>query len=183
MKTWFEFYKDKCYDGYFQYVSKKYYPFIKEVSKHIKPFMKIGEFGCGMGNITKALMDYQPNAFYHLIDNSNSMLDLAEKNIDTFNISIKCWDILSEYPLTFDVIHSHGVLEHFNDTEIKIIIENQLNICDTLIHYVPSNKYNYKSFGDERLLTKEYWQYRFNPSEVIEFNDGYDLILIWRVDK
>lgn len=179
MKSWYEFYNQKCNVKYYNYVHDKYNPFISKIIEEMHPRAKIAEFGCGMGNITKALMYVNQHANYTLIDNSNEMLDLAEQNLDTLNLNIECWDILTPYPERFDLIHSHGVLEHFSDDEIKQIIENQLSICNKLIHYVPSSKYNYQSYGDERLLSKSYWRKNFKPTNIIEFNDGYDLILIW----
>lgn len=70
-----------------------------------------------MGNITKALLNYQPHANYCIIDNSNKMLDLAESNLPMFSVDVDCWDILAEYPKSFNIIHSHGVLEHFEDEQ------------------------------------------------------------------
>lgn len=179
-KTWYDFYKNKCNESYYNYICVQYKDFINEIYNNMKPFMNIGEFGCGIGNITKVLMCVQPNNNYTLIDNSNLILDLVEQHLDTLHINIDCWDILNKYPAKFDLIHSHGVLEHFEDYEIHKILENQKSIAPLLIHYVPSNKYEYKSFGDERLLSKEEWKEKFSPSEIIEFNDGYDLILKWR---
>lgn len=79
-----------------------------------------------------------------------------------------------------EVGHSHGVLEHFNDVEIRDIIKLQREQYETLIHYVPSYLYRTPSFGDERLMTPENWQEICQPDEIIEFNGGYDLILKWR---
>lgn len=35
------------------------------------------------------------------------------------------------------------------------------------------------SFGDERLLSPDYWLSNFKPQEHILFNDGHDLAMVW----
>jgi len=181
-RSWYEFYKNKCNEQYYQYICSKYYRFIYEIFEHLKDNMSIGEFGCGIGNITKMLIKYNPYSFHNLIDSSSSILDLANNHLRNTNgrYDLTQWDILEPYKIKFDLIHSHGVLEHFSNQDITKIINNQLAISPLLIHYVPSDKYDYKSFGDERLLPKEYWRREFKPTEIIEFNNGYDLILKWR---
>jgi hypothetical protein len=44
---------------------------------------------------------------------------------------------------------------------------------------VPGEKYKEPSFGDERLLSIEKWM-DLNPTDIIEFNEGFDLILYWK---
>ena len=35
------------------------------------------------------------------------------------------------------------------------------------------------SFGDERLMSAWEWKRKFQPSSIIEFNEGKDLVLVW----
>ena len=43
------------------------------------------------------------------------------------------------------------------------------------IHYVPLDKYEVPSYGDERLLPYEFWLDMLKPKEWALFNDGHDL--------
>ena len=177
MKTWLEFYQNKMNKGYLNNLEDRYIFFINLLRKEITGKNNIAEFGCGISNITKLIINKRSN--FTVIDNNNDMLRLSEINLDK-NINYMLGNITQRMNLKSDLIHSHGVLEHFSVNNIKKVINNQLKISNNLIHYVPSNKYSYKSFGDELLLSKEEWEELVNPDEIIEFNNGYDLILKWR---
>ncbi len=181
-QTWCEFYKNKANENYYNYITCKYKCFIDEIKKELKVRKSVIEMGCGLGNITKALIRENKNCQYKIIDNKSDIIELAIKHIDCSVVDWDLFDITMPFPYNerCDLIHSHGVLEHFSDDQIHEILKNQLKISPVLIHYVPSNKYDYKSYGDERLLSKEYWKENFNPTDIIEFNNGYDLILKWR---
>ncbi len=180
MKTWVDFYKQRLNDNYFNHVKSKYKPFIDEVESSIKNGDHVVELGCGMANITRALIEFDLIADYSIMDFEIGMLELSDlnlKNSDYFvtickgNILLNC--------LNGDVAHSHGVLEHFSDYEIRRIISLQKANYSKLIHYVPSNKYETPSFGDERLLSVDKWRDICKPDEIIKFNNGHDLILKW----
>lgn len=175
---WHNFYKNRIGESYTYYISKQYSPFIEEIKKRINPQSKVLEMGCGIGSVTKILSDLI-NASYYISDISQEMISLSILNLKGRTFNHLRWNIKKEFKEKVAIIHSHGVLEHFNDRDIKQIITNQLKCCKNLLHYVPSNKYNYKSFGDERLLSKNKWKELVRPKEIIEFNNGYDLILRW----
>jgi hypothetical protein len=81
---------------------------------------------------------------------------------------------------TFDMAFSHGVLEHFDDFQIRDII-NQCKDCSILsMHYVPSNRYLEPSRGDERLMSVDQWLQIYPFDDIVEFNEGKDLILVVR---
>ena len=180
MKPWIDIYKDRLNNQYYEYFKKQYKPFLEQLKKYSRGINH--EIGCGMGNSTRFLKEYNSSNYidYFCYDLCPEMLSLAMKNIQSNhvfykNIDIKTIDFL-EFPQ--GLVHSHGVLEHFSDEEINKIIIN--NNTDVQVHYVPSDKWITPSRGDERLLSKEYWQDKFEPDEVIEFNEGKDLILIWK---
>lgn len=179
MSKWNKFYQNRIGDSYLIYAAKRYSPFIDVLQKAVreKQATRVGEFGCGIGTITK-LME-KSSLTFTLIDNDEEILALTEYQFHT-KVDRQKHDILIPIEKKFDIIHSHGVLEHFTPNEVKQIIDNQLKISPCLIHYVPSDKYDYRSFGDERLLSKEEWNGLIHPTEIIEFNNGYDLILIWK---
>lgn len=178
MNKWFEFYRNRIENiSYEEYFNKKYGIFLGYLSQNIKEGYKVLEVGCGTSLVTKSL--YRNNTQFTVADNNRKMLELSEINLKGTPVKKKLWDIRKQLKRRFDVIYSHGVLEHFNLNEIKTIIRNQLKCSKLLVHYVPSYKYGQQSFGDELLLSKYEWAYELGPSEVIEFNRGYDLILIW----
>ena len=176
MKPWIEIYKDRLNNSYYKYFCKQYAPFLKQLKKYEKSVNH--EIGCGMGNSTRFLQSLATNNKYYCYDLCPDMLGLAIKNIQSTKVFFNNIDIrnITYEKLSYGLVHSHGVLEHFSDEDIKELLNNY----ETHVHYVPSDKWITPSRGDERLLSKEYWQDNFNPDEVIEFNEGKDLILIWK---
>jgi trans-aconitate methyltransferase len=186
MSRWSDFYKDRLNEGYENYVRNRYAPFIQEIISH--PYHFIEEHGCGPGFITKIIRQDYPkdDVLYYMYDNDTDILELTKQNLEwnkhSRDILIQQHD-LKKYsqmlPRYVDVIFSHGVLEHFDDNTIREVINMQLTRGKTLIHYVPSNKYEIPSFGDERLMSPKEWKNICQPTEIKEFNNGFDLILIW----
>lgn len=181
MKSWASIYKQRMNNNYYSHIKNKYEPFINKILELGNN--QFAEYGCGTGNITKAILEYKPNSRHLCIDNDNEMIQLAVQNLSNYKQCIlSVADILNP---TIRVnkgtlIHSHGVLEHFNDEDIRKIINIQRRNNCMLVHYVPTIKYNSPSRGDERLLYPCQWRKICNPNEMIEFNQGYDLILIWK---
>lgn len=58
---------------------------------------------------------------------------------------------------SFDVCYSQGFLEHFSDKQIAGLFKEQLRVANYLVHSVPSDRYPWKQFGDERHLTPHAW--------------------------
>jgi SAM-dependent methyltransferase len=139
------------------------------------------ESGCGIGTISKILA-HRKSAKYILYDKCPKMVELCQMNIKTNPTVLILQDDITTSLLkpNSDLIFGHGVLEHFTDNDIAKILNLQILLSKYVVHYVPSAKYTSPSFGDERLLSKFTWQLRFKPDHIIEFNDGYDLILIWK---
>ena len=173
--TWNNFYKDKLNDKYLNYIKTKYSPYIEIVKSSGNSYLEIGG---GIGSITKLIYDNLKS--FIVTDKDPFMLKLSQINLKSLDVKIKKLDATKPFNIKADVIHSHGMLEHLSFKQIKQNIVFSTKNCKTLIHYVPSNKYTYKSFGDELLLSPNEWKQLVNPTEIIEFNKGYDLILIWR---
>lgn len=178
MNKWYEFYKSRVESPtYEQYFQKKYQPYLHYLETHIKPQMKVGEFGCGTSLVTKLL--YHNRCMFKVVDNNARMLELTTMTLGDKQVEKKLQDITEPINEQFDLIHSHGVLEHFKPYVVCTIIAQQLKVCPHLVHYVPSAKYSHPSFGDENLWTPEQWKRWIGVPKVIEFNQGYDLMLIW----
>ena len=181
--NWVEFYKARMNKSYRNHLRTRY----KDTFDYIKSLggETFGQFGCGMGNASRFLAEDLTNTKHLLIDICKGMLGLANENMLDSSPNHKYDTILGDIKkqlktTKLDVIHSHGVLEHFSDDDIRKVIANQKELCDNLVHYVPSYKYLEPSFGDERLLKPQDWHDICKPDEIIESNDGYDLTLIWR---
>jgi SAM-dependent methyltransferase len=190
MDSWYEFYKDRVCDSYFDYVNIKYKRFIDEVYNTVmvenittkSDISTIVEVGCGIGSITKAVSKLSLTSFLvsiSLLDNSEEMLSLTRLNLKDEHLDAIYINrnVLDYKPYKVDVAYSHGLLEHFLNNDIKTIINNLKGAKQ--VHYVPSYKYVTPSRGDERLLTPLQWKEICNPDEIIEFNGGLDLILKW----
>jgi len=178
MTPWIDIYKDRLNNSYYDYFCKQYSPFLETIFKYQTPV--VFELGCGMGNSTRFLNEQFNTSQHFCHDICPEMLALAMKNIESTNVFYRNIDIrkVRNFDNPKSLIHSHGVLEHFSDKDIYNILENFNG--DIQVHYVPSDKWIIPSRGDERLLSKEYWDSKFCPSEIIEFNEGKDLILIWK---
>lgn len=196
MKTWYDIYVERMNDHYRQHVAVKYGQMIQYIVHQLKAFhgKKLAEYGCGAANISRLIVEASckfkfPLPFVHLIDIDSRMLDLARHNMQEAGMRPKddfaatqaniVEPVMSYFANGYDIIYSHGVLEHFTDTQIRFAISEQLKKAPMLIHYVPSDKYTEPSFGDERLLSPAQWKEICNPTDIMEFNAGYDLLLIW----
>lgn len=185
--TWEEFYKPRMNESYQAYFRQRYSPFLKCIVSYVKGPSLLMEVGCGTGNVTAELHRAIPRNenFYTVHDRCPKMLRLAKKNIKYGPTFFYKNDIVERItcPIYFGgvpkIVHGHGVLEHLTDDQIRSTLAKQLKLGKVVIHYVPSNKYETPSFGDERLMSAEEWQRICNPTKIIPFNDGYDLILIW----
>lgn len=186
---WYKFYEDRMNMHYRKHISTRYGEFIDYIinsmpDKGKKP-VHIHEAGCGAANISLALYnklkEQKTNFHISMSDKCPDMLELAHTNVpEGYKALI---DMTKDSIPTADVVFSHGVLEHFADRDILNIVSKQLQAASRVVHYVPSAKYKKPSFGDERLMTPEQWQEICNPTSIIEFNEGYDLILSWDLNK
>jgi SAM-dependent methyltransferase len=191
MSRWGEYYKQKAFNP--DSVKKfelKYAPFISQLvnasKSHISP--SYIEFGCGTGIVSRLvqnLRDWQYFSQYSshiLLDIDLEMLKMAailgvrKRNFEYLEHDIR--DPICQNPLYFQVAHSHGVLEHFSDHDINRVVRNMRDCASSVICYVPGHRYG-KPCTDERLMTPKEWKKICNPKEIIEFNEGYDLILKW----
>jgi trans-aconitate methyltransferase len=176
--VWSNFYESRCNSAYDSFIVDHYNPFITALATAGENGTYI-EVGCGRGSITKALFS-RVGGRHLLIDNDKKMLDMARSNIDNNEIAYSLQNALRlNITKRVNVIHSHGVLEHFKDKEIKKILDNQLEYADYVMHYVPGNKYIKPSYGDERLLSVAEWQQICKPDAINVFNGGLDYILKW----
>lgn len=141
------------------------------------------EIGCGAGNITRILREMQGQRLtaHNMVDSCPKMLSLAVENNPTSNCNFKCADIRDIIMPRADVLHSHGLLEHFSDSDICSIVRQGFEAAPLQIHYVPSVEYKTPSRGDERLMSPKQWRQILREfgfaTDVQQFNNGLDLII------
>ncbi|MGI4167761.1 class I SAM-dependent methyltransferase, partial [Klebsiella pneumoniae] len=168
------------------YCRQQYRPFLDAIRKEMRKaqFAIVREEGCGIATITKILAqdaDLEKFDFYAFDVNPDQVQNaVANLAMLSAHVQVQWMNILKDTHTPVDIIHSHGVLEHFPDEDIDLILARQKADCPVLVHYVPLDGWETKSYGDERLLSIDYWVDRFKPSEWFTFNDGKDAVLIWR---
>lgn len=183
---WSEFYNGRNTESYRKYFWMKYRPFIDfigDIASSIE-MPAVHEQACGMGNVTRLLSEMNMVSPEYLsaseIDPemllmaANTLFSSGKEGIHLFRE-----DAFRPFESGYDIIHSHGFLEHFDDEKINTLIETQLECAHHVVHYVPSALYKEPSFGDERLMSPNDWIQIANPDDIIEFNNGFDLILYW----
>lgn len=167
MTKWSEYYKKEIEKAggpkeFVIFKAKEKRELINEILKHTRRGGIILEAGCGTG----AISSYISSLGYGVIaiDHDKQMIKLARQLSKSFNSKVNfaiknIKDI--KYPKNyFDVVFSHGVLEHFSDKEIINLINIELNSSKTVILSVPSNYFTeeQKIYGDERFLGIGDWE-------------------------
>lgn len=165
MSNWYNHYKEKIneYGGIHNYKKHKIaykLPLLELVKKYAKN-MNIMEVGSGVGI---SLIELN-NQGYHVIgvESDNSMFNLSMSFAKEFNSDIKILNkdlmTLDYSKYNIDVIFSNGVMEHFSDSEIIDIINNQLKSNAHIIISIPTNYFSSDMAynGDERFLSPKIW--------------------------
>jgi cyclopropane fatty-acyl-phospholipid synthase-like methyltransferase len=181
--AWATFYEGRHGDDYLNYAKQRYAPFICEIAHRIHLGDTVLELGAGTGTITKALLEHYPihPVTFIASDKDKDMRRILSQRFDKSNVSVIDLDA-KRIPTVFaDVVHSHGMLEHFDDHTIRDVIRAHSH-ARVQVHYVPG-LYDEPTFGDERLLPAEAWMDICAPEQIIKFNDGLDYALIFERRK
>lgn len=95
------------------------------------------------------------------LDNNTSILRKARLNLRRFGRGVHpvAGDAfrLPFADRTFGVGISQGLMEHFSDGEITMLIREQLRVCRSVVFSVPSAYYPRQDMGNERLMTQSEW--------------------------
>jgi SAM-dependent methyltransferase len=182
---WVDFYRGRFLSrDYLHYANGRYAPFLDAIRRYMKQGDRVVEVGCGLATITKLLIQgrsKRPWVGFRAYDLSPDMVALAKENLsEDGDYPVLVGDMrdrLSCYP---DIIHGHGVLEHYSDEDIRRTIEaHSWSGARVALHYVPGEGYEKPTFGDERLMGISEWKRIAQPTEVEPFNGGNDYTLIW----
>ncbi len=152
---WSDFYPSLDVDQYLYNLSRHRFLFSKLLG--LKPHTVL-EVGTGSGGMSTFLSTLGLSVVS--IDSNNEILMKARENCQVLkgNVTFLSADALQPLPFgdIFDVVYSQGVAEHFSDEGIRIFVNNQLKVSQTVIISVPNRSY-WRSFGDERLLCVKEW--------------------------
>lgn len=167
-KDWYKLYeydikRNGGYKAYYEKKIKYRKKFINKLKKYANN--KVLEAGCGTGVISINLA--LNNFLSYAVDNDKNMLELVKKislsqgknapeliNEDIFLLHKKFKKD------EIDVTYSIGVYEHYNDSEIKKLLKNQLKISKYVFVGIPTRYFNdnEKLYGNERFLEIKYWR-------------------------
>jgi SAM-dependent methyltransferase len=182
MSPWATFYAGREGASYRAYVRKRYAPFIHAIAARLEYHDLVLELGAGTGTISSILADYHTDET-HKVDATDidpEMLDAINQRVGELDLDVAVYklDAINEpFPTKADIVHSHGMLEHFEDDVIRKVIDNYRH-ARVQVHYVPG-MYPAPTFGDERLMTVAQWWDICKPSQIITFNDGLDYALVF----
>jgi hypothetical protein len=179
MNSFENHYRDRVNSPYQAYFEKRYDAFLRMCSG----FDMIKEEGIGIGSVSKALRNRKIHCYGS--DVSEEMLNMCRKNVP----GLFCFkeDMINRMDVTLQLgtqaVVTHGVLEHFTNDEIHLVLEMYKNRVDYSIHYVPTDLYNKPSVGDERLMPWRWWVETFKPCKFQLFNKCHDLTLVFNHRK
>lgn len=179
MSPWAKFYTGRDNASYLAYAKERYRPFISAVASHILPGDFVLELGAGVGTITKALVDmasWPSDIAFAATDTDKDQLERLARRFEGSHVLTSQLDAKA-LECCADVVHSHGMLEHFNDDDIRQVIDAHRD-ARAQVHYVPG-LYERPTFGDERLMSVDQWWKICKPSEIITFNEGLDYALVF----
>lgn len=162
------------YADYVDNAVNKRVELFETIKHHSSNKSRILEAGCGTSSISIYLskLGYSVDC----IDNNENMLSLAKTMNQRVNghANYLLGDICN-MPFndkSYDIVFSHGVLEHFNDSQKIDIIAEGLRVADKYIISVPTIwDISNNLLGDEQLWTVTRWKrlfskHRFNILEV-----------------
>jgi len=167
MKNWDKYYKEWTVADYKQHI-RAWSGFCNIVAKYTPKDELILEVGFGTGQMSIYLAKQGYSVF--AIDKNPILRYRANKlsvDLDSHCNFIqedifKLKDDPSLYRRywknQFHTVFSQGLLEHFQDKQIKKLLELQLDLGKVVAFSVPLDQFGHQSRGDERLLPKEYWR-------------------------
>ncbi len=157
-------------------------PFLSNYLERVKQYCPTGGrvletgIGFGYGAIWAAKRGFQAEG----IDYSEDIVDRA--NLIALLLGARVvfrygdmFELTRYIEGPFDVVFHQGVLEHYDDSSIRTLLEQQLRVSSTVIFSVPSKDYPFeREFGDERLMGVEEWRdilAPFNAVEICAYGD------------
>jgi ubiquinone/menaquinone biosynthesis C-methylase UbiE len=180
MSKWSRIYSEQINKevNLFDYISKKL-RYKKKLINIVKKYSDCGEIleaGCGTGISGVYLTKIGKKVT--CLDQDKDMLILAKRLSQKLEIKLNFKQgNIKQLPFNskqFNVSFSNGVLEHFSNSEIVKIINEQLRVSKYMVFSVPSNFFTkgQRIYGDERFMNILQWKKiikKSNSSIILEF--------------
>lgn len=143
-------------------------PFVALMRRFIPHGSSIVEAGCGLGRLAISLS--QAGYAVTAIDNDKEILEAAKINCSNFgkNVHLELADIFDLdhrfRSRKFAAVTHGGVLEHFSDNQMKIILDKQLKLAPLVLFSVPVHSarnaryFQADSMGHRNLWSKAQWK-------------------------
>jgi len=160
LKEWNEYYNEWTVDDYNRHV-QAVKGFCNRVMRFTPDRGRVLEVGTGSGQMSIYLSQhgYECDAIDQdkkVVENAEKLSKLVGGNfIHFFHSDLFKLD-LDRYGGLYDTVFSQGLLEHFEDIEIKESFRIQKLLADVVAFSVPLDKFGHQSRGDERLMPKEH---------------------------
>lgn len=152
----------KSWDEYFTIKMKLKRRFLNLIIKHSTPNKPVLECGAGTGKFSVYLASLGFNTYaidfeYAMVERAKQLSELVcpQNPVKVLHEDISAIPFHNKF---FTVSHSSGVLEHFSDSKIIELINEQLRVADTIVFSVPSRYFDKKMQGNERFLTRQEWR-------------------------
>jgi SAM-dependent methyltransferase len=117
------------------------------------------EAGCGLAVMSSFLALVGVDAV--AVDNDPGVLAEAREQARRWRVQPTFVEAdifhLDRLGRTVDVVFSQGVLEHFQDDEIRELARQSLQVAPRFVFSVPTKWYGHRDFGNERLFAPERW--------------------------
>jgi glycosyltransferase involved in cell wall biosynthesis len=186
--SWGEFYKKHILT---KEIAQSYNDAHKELFWLIRGFYPetIIESGTGQGGMAawltwdeQKILGGEPTSVHPkrvvAVDNDKDVLKLAKINMKLLEGKAEVVDEnIFEDETKADLIFSQGVLEHFSDDELIRLINHQLKQAPVLVHSVPNDHYGKLDYGNERLLSDEYYYRLLRNMILLHFVTGQKMNL------
>lgn len=187
MESWADYYRGICKDPRVVIANiGEHMNFISEVARFLVPGSKALEIGSGTGLLGYPLA--QAGVKVVSVDNDPEVLKMAEENAKGLKADIEFMEAdafhLPFLDTEFDVSFSQGLLEHYPDEDIDLLIKEHLRVAKGAVISVPlPGGFQEKGCG-EREIDGEAWRGFFVKYNVIKvFGYGHTPNLCITVKK
>ncbi|MEP7002503.1 MAG: class I SAM-dependent methyltransferase [bacterium] len=117
------------------------------------------EVGVGSGALS-ALLSWL-NGRTLTIDNDARILGVASRNLERYGrgvVGVRGDAFALPFRRdSFAVAYSQGLMEHFSDDAIALLLREQLRVAKSVVFSVPSDHYPRQDLGNERLMSPDAW--------------------------
>ena len=149
--NWYEFYKDKIGESWYYGEITVRQPEIKAVSE-FKSVLGVGSGRC-------IVEDYLSKVMFAVASDLSRKLLVAAKSRHGNLQHYVCCDAfyLPFRDKAFDCVYSQGFMEHFDDAEVVLIVDEMVRVGETVLFFIPLPAYRNPSLGVEHRRTLDAW--------------------------